>query len=158
MTSFAYPNSFYFLSSLHLLSLGHASLHLFNLYLAPFHSAGVSLLPGQWFLPVSLAMLSIAGLLKGLSNLGAFSKVKYIHQGESIKDIFPPLSLYSLWADKAHCMTNLRNSFCTICRTFSGHLCHQAVDPSNQLLPCCGYRHLCMLASVTFPSLSLLLV
>ena len=72
-TSFAYPNSFYSFPPCAYFPLAMHTMHLFNLDLAPFHSAGVSLLPGQWFLPVSLTMLCTASLLKGLSNLSAFS-------------------------------------------------------------------------------------
>ena len=54
------------------------TLHFFTLDLAPFHSAGVSLLAGQWFLPVSLAMLSTAVLFIGLSNLGALMN-RWVH-------------------------------------------------------------------------------
>ena len=56
---------------LYLFPLAVYTLHFFILDLASFHLAGVSLLAGQWFLPVSLAMLSTAVLFIGLSNLGA---------------------------------------------------------------------------------------
>ena len=70
--SFAYPSCFYFFSPLVFLPLALHTLHSFTLDLESFHPSGISLLPGQWFLPVSLAMLSITGLL--LSSLGELNR------------------------------------------------------------------------------------
>ena len=70
-TTLGNPGCFNFFPHLVFFPLAVKTLHFFTLDLASFHSAGVSLLAGQWFLPVSLAMLSTAVLFISLSSHGA---------------------------------------------------------------------------------------
>ena len=88
------------------------TLHLLVFDFMAFHSSGVSLLTGQWFLPLSLAMLSMATLDGFLSNLGAFWRSK-VHTSwrKKSKSSFPPCFLDNLWEANAHCITSLRKSF-----------------------------------------------
>ena len=66
-------------------------------------------LTGQWFLPLSLAMLSMT-TLNGF--LCAFWRCK-VHTSwtKKMKSSFPPCFLYNLCTANAHCITSLRKSF-----------------------------------------------
>ena len=76
------------------------TLHISTLDFASFHSAGVSLLSGQWFLPVNLAMLSIAGVLS--SNLGALQKRCVQHPTNSTEKHLFLLLICTVYVMRVH--------------------------------------------------------
>ena len=105
-----------------------------------FHSSGVSLLTGQWFLSVSPAMLSIATLDGFLSKLGVFRRSEVHISWKKKRKSSPSFFFLILFVSSQYILHNKSQKWATyaIFMIFVVHISSPTVEKQDLHHSCCG--------------------